>query len=285
MNRLDNETRAQVISCLIEGCSIRSTVRMTGVAKKTVMRLLVEVGEVCMDYQDRAFKNLSCRHLQLDEMWAWIYCKEKNRTEEIARKHPDAGDVWLWVAVDADTKLVPTWMLGSRDFTTATAFVNDLASRLANRVQITTDGHRPYLEAIENAFGLEVDYSILQKIYGTPQENETRYSPAHCIGAEIRHVSGNPERKHVSTSYIERQNWTVRTKMRRYTRLSNGFSRKALNHAAAVALNYFAYNFIQIHSTLRTSPAQAAGVTDHLWSINDLVSLWESYEQKAERAA
>lgn len=274
-----------MISCLIEGCSIRSTVRMTGVAKKTVMRLLIEVGEVCADYQDKMFHNLPCRHLQLDEMWAWIYCKEKNRTEEIARKHPDAGDVWLWVAVDADTKLVPSWMLGPRDLAAATTFVSDLASRLANRVQITTDGHRPYLEAIESAFGVEVDYSILQKIYGAPQENETRYSPARCIGAEIRHVSGNPERKHISTSYVERQNWTVRTKMRRYTRLSNGFSRKADNHAAAVALNYFAYNFIQIHSSLRVSPAQAAGVTDHLWSVDDLVSLWESYEDKEKAAA
>jgi len=274
-----------VINCLIEGCSIRSTVRMTGVAKKTVMRLLIEVGEICADYQDKVFHELPCRRLQLDEMWAWIYCKEKNRTEEIARKHPDAGDVWLWVAVDADTKLVPSWMLGQRDLTTATAFVSDLASRLANRVQITTDGHRPYLEAIENAFGMEVDYSILQKIYGAPQENETRYSPVRCIGAEIRHVTGNPERKHISTSYIERQNWTVRTKIRRYTRLSNGFSRKAENHVAAVALNYFAYNFIQIHSTLRTSPAQAAGVTDHLWSVGDLVSLWESYEKNKAAAA
>jgi IS1 family transposase len=278
MNRLDSKTRAQVISCLIEGCSIRYTVRMTGVAKKTVMRLLVEVGRVCADYQDRAFRNLSCRRLQLDEMWAWIYCKEKNRTEEIAKAHPDAGDVWLWVAVDADTKLVPAWFLGQRDYRTATAFVDDLASRLRNRVQITTDGHRPYVEAIENAFGPDVDYSILQKIYGAPQENETRYSPARCIGIEVREVSGNPDPKHISTSYIERQNWTVRTKMRRYTRLSNGFSRKLTNHAAATALNYFSYNFIQIHNTLRTSPAQAAGVTDHLWDVNDLVALWESYE-------
>jgi IS1 family transposase len=269
-----------VISCLIEGCSIRSTVRMTGVAMKTVMRVLVEVGTVCGDYQDKAFRNLTCRHLQLDEMWAWIYCKEKNRTEEIARKHPDSGDVWLWVAVDADTKLVPAWFLGQRDFRTAKLFVDDLASRLRNRVQITTDGHRPYIEAIENAFGLDVDYSILQKIYGAPQDNEMRYSPARCIGIEVREVSGNPDPKHISTSYIERQNWTVRTKMRRYTRLSNGFSRKLKNHAAATALNYFSYNFIQIHKTLRTSPAMAAGVTDRLWSVSDLVALWESYERE-----
>jgi len=252
---------------------------MTGVAKKTVMRVLVEVGAVCADYQDRVFRNLPTRRLQVDEMWAWIYCKQKNRTEEIAKKHPDAGDVWLWVAIDADTKLVPSWMLGQRDLATATAFVSDLASRHSNRVQITSDGHRPYVEAIETVFGTEVDYSILQKIYGSPLENETRYSPAKCIGIDVRHVSGNPNPKHISTSYVERQNWAVRTAMRRCTRLSNGFSRKLGNHAAATALNYFAYNFIQIHSTLRTSPAMAAHVTDKLWDVNDLVSLWEPYEK------
>ena len=282
MRRLDSKQRAQVISCLIEGCSIRSTVRMTGVAKKTVMRVLVEVGAVCADYQDRVFRNLPTRRLQVDEMWAWIYCKQKNRTEEIAKKHPDAGDVWLWVAIDADTKLVPSWMLGQRDLATATAFVSDLASRLSNRVQITSDGHRPYVEAIETVFGTEVDYSILQKIYGSPLENDTRYSPAKCIGIDVRHVSGNPNPKHISTSYVERQNWAVRTAMRRCTRLSNGFSRKLGNHAAATALNYFAYNFIQIHSTLRTSPAMAARVTDRLWGVDDLVRLWETYEHETE---
>jgi IS1 family transposase len=278
MNRLESTTREQVINCLIEGCSIRATVRMTGVAKKTVMRVLVEVGEVCADYQDKVFRNLNCRRLQLDEMWGWIYCKDKNRTEEIAKKCPEAGDVWLWVAIDADSKLVPSWTLGQRDTRTAVDFVYDLSQRLRNRVQITSDGHRPYVEAVETAFGREVDYSILQKIYGSPQENETRYSPARCIGIDVRHVCGTPDPKHVSTSYIERQNWTVRGRMRRYTRLSNGFSRKMRNHAAATALNYFAYNFIQIHSTIRMSPAMVAGVTDRLWSVEDLVSLWESYE-------
>jgi len=258
---------------------------MTGVAKKTVMRVLVEVGAVCADYQDRVFRNLPTRRLQVDEMWSWIYCKQKNRTEEIAKTHPDAGDVWLWVAIDADTKLVPSWMLGQRDLATATAFVSDLASRLSNRVQITSDGHRPYVEAIETVFGTEVDYSILQKIYGSPLENETRYSPAKCIGIDVRHVSGNPNPKHISTSYVERQNWAVRTAMRRCTRLSNGFSRKLGNHAAATALNYFAYNFIQIHSTLRTSPAMAARVTDRLWDVNDLVALWEGYEKNRNRDA
>jgi len=273
-----------VIHCLIEGCSIRSTVRMTGVAKKTVMRLLVEVGDVCANYQNEVFQNLNCRRLQLDEMWAWIYCKQKHRTEAIAKAHPDAGDIWLWVAVDADTKLVPCWTLGSRDTGTARDFVDDLASRLKNRVQLTTDGHKPYVEAIDRAFAGFVDYSILQKIYGKPSENETRYSPAQCIGVEERRISGNPDPKHVSTSYIERQNWTVRTKMRRYTRLSNGFSRKLRNHEAATALNYFAYNFIQIHRTLRISPAMAAGVSTKLWEVKDLVALWESYEAKRKAA-
>jgi IS1 family transposase len=285
MNRLDNITRAQVINCLIEGCSIRATVRMTGVAKKTVMRLLVEVGEVCAVYQDQAFRNLCCKRLQLDELWSWIYCKDKNRTEEIARKCPDAGDVWLWVAVDADTKLVPSWRLGQRDLATATDFVNDLAQRVKGRVQVTTDALRTYVNVIENAFGSECDYAQLHKVYRAPLENETRYSPAKCIGCDMKAVSGNPDPKHVSTSFVERQNWTVRTTMRRYTRLSNGFSRKLENHAAATALNYFAYNFIKIHRTLRMSPAMAAGVSDRLWEVSDLVALWETYEQRrAERA-
>jgi IS1 family transposase len=259
---------------------------MTGVAKKTVMRLLVEVGEVCADYQDRVFRNLPSKRLQLDEMWSWIYCKDKNRTEEIARKNPDAGDVWLWVCVDADTKLVPSWRLGQRDLATATDFVDDIAKRVKGRVQITTDALRTYVNVIENAFGGQADYAQLHKVYSAAQENETRYSPARCIGCAMKEVSGRPDFRHVSTSFVERQNWTVRTTMRRYTRLSNGFSRKLANHAAATALNYFAYNFIKIHRSLRTSPAMAAGVTDRLWSVEDLVVLWESYEQRrAERAA
>src|ERR1700722_11358033 len=285
MNRLTSESRASAINCLIEGCSIRATVRMTGISKKTVLRLLVEVGEVCAEYQDLAFRNLRSKRLQLDEMWSWIYCKDKNRTEEIARKCPDAGDVWLWV-VDADTKLVPSWRLGQRDLATAKDFVNDLSRRVKGRVQITTDALRTYLNVIEGAFGSEVDYAQLHKVYRAPMDNETRYSPAKCIGCDMKAVSGNPDYKHVSTSFVERQNWTVRGTMRRYTRLSNGFSRKMENHAAATALNYFAYNFIKIHRTIRMSPAMAAGVETRLWSVEDLVALWESYEQRrAERAA
>jgi len=286
MNRLDSQTRIQVINCLIEGCSIRATVRMTGVAKKTVMRLLVEVGEVCADFQDHVFRNLRCKRLQLDEMWSWIYCKDKNRTEEIARKNPDSGDVWLWVCVDADSKLVPSWRLGQRDLATARDFVDDIAKRVKGRVQITTDQLRTYLNVIEDAFGGQADFAQLHKIFRASGDPDTRYSPAKCIGCEMKEVSGRPDPKHVSTSFVERQNWSVRTSMRRYTRLSNGFSRKLENHAAATALNYFAYNFIKIHRTLRVSPAMAAGVTDRLWSVEDLVALWEAYEQRrAERAA
>jgi IS1 family transposase len=281
MNRLDSETRTKVINCLIEGCSIRATVRITGVAKKTVMRLVVEVGAVCAEYQSHVFHNLKCRRLQLDELWAWIYCKEKNRTEEIAKRNPAAGDVWLWTAICADSKLVPAWRLGGRDGRTAKAFVSDLAARLSHKVQITTDAHRPYLQAIEDAFGGDVDYAMLHKVYGFPMENETRYSPAQVMGCEVRPITGDPAQEHISTSFVERQNWTVRTNMRRYTRLSNGFSRKIENHAAAVALNYFAYNFIKIHRTLRVSPAMAAGVTDRLWDVSDLVTLWEEYERTA----
>jgi IS1 family transposase len=284
MNRLSNEDRGKVINCLIEGCSIRATVRMTGVAKKTVMRILVEVGEVCADYQDRAFRNLRCKKLQLDEMWSWIYCKEKNRTEEIARQNPDAGDVWLWVAVDADTKLVPSWRLGQRDVATALDFVRDIERRVKGRVQITTDALRIYLLVVEDVFGGKADYAQLHKVYKAARDGAARYSPAKCIGCDMKEVSGRPDPKHVSTSFVERQNWTVRTAMRRYTRLSNGFSRKMENHAAATALNYFSYNFIKIHRTLRTSPAMAAGVTDRLWSVRDLVMLWEAYERQTTAA-
>jgi IS1 family transposase len=284
MNKLTHEQRTRVVNCLVEGCSIRATVRMTGVAKKTVMRFLGEIGEVCADYQDRVFQNLSCRRIQLDELWGFNYCKQKNVTEEIQDKVPGAGDVWLWVAIDAETKLVPCWRLGDRDSGTASEFVRDLAGRLSNRVQLTSDGHRVYLDAIESAFGSEIDYAMLVKIYGNDRESEARYSPAECIGCKEIRIIGRPDPKHISTSYVERQNWSVRTAMRRYTRLSNGFSRKIENHAAAVALYYFSYNFIKIHRTLRVSPAMAAGVTDHLWDASELVSLLES-EEVAKRAA
>jgi IS1 family transposase len=280
MNRLSPSTRSQVISCLIEGCSIRATVRVTGVAKKTVMRLLVEVGEVCAAYQDAAFRNLRSRRVQVDELWGFNYCKRKNITPEIAAKVPGAGDVWLWVALDADSKLVLSYRLGDRGAGTARDFMQDVASRLRHRIQLTSDGHRVYLDAVEGAFGADVDYAMLQKIYGEDPQPERRYSPAKILSMQLEVIKGDPDPKHISTSYVERQNWTVRTNMRRYTRLSNGFSRKIENHAAAVALNYFAYNFIRIHRTLRVSPAMAAGVTNRLWDVADLVVLLEATECK-----
>lgn len=210
--------------------------------------------------------------------------KDKNVTPDIAEKIAGAGDVWLWVAIDAETKLVPCWQLGDRNAGTAHAFVHDLASRLSNRVQLTSDGHRVYLTAVESAFGSNVDYAMLVKVYGNDAEADTRYSPAECIATQLAVITGRPDPKHISTSFVERQNWSVRTAMRRYTRLSNGFSRKIENHGAAVALNYFAYNFIKVHRTLRVSPAMAAGVTDRLFEVADLVDLWEA-DEKAQRAA
>ena len=268
-----------MIRCLVEGTSIRATVRMTGVAKKTVLRLLCEIGEVCREYQDATFRNLNCRRLQLDEIWSFCAVKERNMPKE-ERGQFGRGDVWTWVAVDADTKLVPSWLVGKRDSICAIEFVKDLASRLRYRVQITSDGHRPYLIAIENAFGSDVDYAMLIKIYGKPlqNDNETRYSPAECVGIETKIISGDPDFDHVSTSYVERQNLTMRMHMRRFTRLTNAFSKKLANHAAAIALHYMHYNFCKIHQTLRVTPAMAAGVTDHVWDAEDIVRILEARE-------
>jgi IS1 family transposase len=284
MNRLTSEQRAQVINCLIEGCSIRSTVRMTGVAKKTVMRLVVEIGEFCAEYQDKVFRNLKCQRLQVDELWAFCYCKQKNVTPKIAESQI-AGDVWLWSAVDAETKIVPCWYVGQRDAIAATEFIADLGSRLAHRVQLTSDGHKVYLNAVIDAFADEIDYAQLVKYYGNEPEPQKRYSPAVCTGAEKIIRLGDPDPKHISTSYVERHNLSVRMTVRRFTRLTNAFSKKIENHIAAIALGYFAYNFIKIHRTLRTSPAMAAGVTDRLWDVADLVAAWEANERRAERAA
>jgi IS1 family transposase len=253
------------------------------VSKKAVSRLLVEAGTVAAEYQDGVMRNLPCKRIQVDEIWGFNYCKAKNVTPEIAAKVPGAGSIWLWVAMDADTKVVPCVLLGDRSAEEAHAFVSDLASRLSHRVQMTSDGYRPYLEEVESSFGADIDYAMLVKLYGSDSDArspERRYSPGQCIGAVPTVVTGRPDPSHISTSYIERQNWTVRTTMRRYTRLSNGFSRKIENHMAAVALNYFAYNFIKIHSTLRTSPAMAAGVTDRLFDVSDLVSLLVESESK-----
>lgn len=276
MNKLSRIKRAQVIAALVEGSSIRSTVRMTGVSMMTVLKLLREVGEVCRRYQDEQFRKLTCKRIQVDEIWSFCRAKARNVPEEHKNEF-GWGDVWTWVAIDADTKLVPSWLIGNRSTVCATEFIADLKGRLAHRVQLTSDGHRPYLEAMEAAFGDEVDYAVLQKIYG-PVSEQNRYSPPQCIGIRLDMVRGNPDRAHVSTSYIERQNLTMRMQMRRFTRLTNGFSKKIENHAAAIALHYMAYNFVKIHKTLRVTPAMAAGVTDHVWEMEEIVELLEVEE-------
>jgi IS1 family transposase len=278
MSTLDNKRRTQVIAALVEGNSIRATVRMTGVAKNTIVKLLAEVGKICAEYQDGAFQELKCKRLQCDEIWSFVGAKAKNATPE-QKADLNYGDVWTWVAMDADTKLVPCWNVGKRDGAAAWEFMTDLASRLRNKVQLTTDGHHAYLEAVEDAFGGDIDYAMLVKIYGKAQE-EIRYSPAECVGCEIKVISGNPQKGHISTSYIERQNLTMRMSMRRFTRLTNGFSKKLENHIHAISLHYMYYNFCRIHKTLRCTPAMAAGVSNRLWEIEDIVALLDNEWRK-----
>jgi len=277
MNKLPTEKRIQILTLLVEGNSLRAASRISDTAFNTVAKLFVDAAKACADYQDRTLRNLKCRRLQLDEVWSFVYAKEKN--VRAAKAAPDnAGDVWTWVAIDAETKLVPSWRVGDRSSETAIAFVDDLASRLASRVQITTDGHRPYLEAIEGAFGGDVDYAMLVKLYGQEPGGEKRYSPAECIGIRKTRIEGNPDPKHISTSFAERQNLTLRTSSRRFTRLTNAFSKKLENHALSVALHYMHYNFCRIHKTLRVTPAMAAGVTNRLWSVADMVAVLETWE-------
>jgi IS1 family transposase len=279
MNKLPAEKRAQILHLLCEGNSLRATSRLADVAYNSVAKLFVDAARACLDYQDRTLRDLSCCRLQLDEIWSFVHCKQKNVAK--AKAAPiDAGDVWTWVAIDAVTKLVPSWRIGDRSSETAIAFADDLAGRLANRVQITTDGHKAYLEAIEGAFGGDVDYGMLIKVYGPAPEGQRRYSPAECIGAHKERIEGNPDLKHISTSFVERQNLTMRMQMRRFTRLTNAFSKKVENHAHSVALHYMHYNFCRIHKTLRVTPAMAAGVTDRLWSVADIVAMLEAWEAK-----
>ena len=278
MNRLDVKRQAQVIAVLVGGNSIRSIVRMTGVAKNTIVKLLADVGKACADYQDKAFRNLTCKRIQCDEIWSFCYAKEKNVPEDKKGRF-GYGDVWTWTAIDADTKLIPSWLVSDRSACAATEFVKDLAGRLSNRVQLTTDGHRAYLTAVEDAFGSEIDYAMLVKMYGkSPETNEVRYSPAQCTGALKVPVTGKPDRKQISTSYVERQNLTMRMSMRRFTRLTNGFSKKVENHVHALSLHFMYYNFCRIHQTLRVTPAMAAGVTDHVWEIEDIIKLMTTTE-------
>ena len=267
MNKLSREDRARILHLLCEGNSIRAVTRLTGASKKAVSRLLVDAGQAASWYQDRVFRNLTCKRVQVDEIWAFVHCKQKN-VAAAKKAPPNAGDVWTWTAIDADTKLIPSWFVGGRDSDAAIIFMDDLASRLANRVQLTSDGHKAYLEAVEGAFGADVDYAMLVKLYGATSESaKGRYSPAECIGSRKMRIEGNPDIDHVSTSYAERSNLSVRMHTRRFTRLTNGFSKKAENHAHSVALFAMYYNFVRVHKTLRMTPAMAANVTKRLWEM------------------
>jgi IS1 family transposase len=272
MNALSMDKKVAVITALVEGCSVRSTSRMTGVAKGTILRLLADVGTACAEYQDSALRDIAAKRVQVDEIWSFVGCKQKNVTAE-KMEGAICGDAWTFVAIDADTKLVLSWLIGRRDAGFATDFLQDVAGRLSNRVQLTTDGHKMYLTAVPDAFGEGIDYAQLIKVYGNDPEGQKRYSPAQCLGTTRQAVIGEPDPAHVSTSYIERQNLTMRMQIRRFTRLTNAFSKKIENHCHAVALFYMWYNFGRVHQTLRVTPAVEAGISQHIWSIGEIVSL------------
>lgn len=272
MNLLDIKTRSRIVSCLVEGCSIRATSRMTGVTKNAIVKLLENLGCACAAYHNRHVRGLKVRRMQADEIWCFVGAKAKN--VRLEKRQEGWGDVWTWVGIDADTKLVISYLVGGRDGGWAHDFMEDCASRIKNRVQITTDGHKAYLEAVEDAFGADIDYAQLQKIYGAPTESEQRrYSPARCIGCDLKVVSGDPDPAHVSTSYVERQNLTMRMSMRRFTRLTNAFSKKVDNHRHMIALHYMYYNFCRVHQTLRVTPAMESGISDRVWTIEELIAL------------
>ncbi len=274
MNRLSTEKRAQIIGMMVEGVSIRSIVRLTGASKNTVAKLLVDVGTACDEYLDKSMRNLPCKRIQCDEIWSFVYAKEKNVPGSLKGQF-GYGDVYTWTAIDAQTKLVPSFYVGRRDVESAHAFVADLASRLASRVQLTTDGLKTYVNAVEAAFGPDIDYAMLKKIYAnaTGKGDERRYSSGECCGTIRGTVCGYPDDKHVSTSFVERQNLTMRMQMRRFTRLTNGFSKKVENHAHALAIYFMHYNFARIHSSLRVTPAMEAGISDHVFTLEEIAAL------------
>ncbi|NMN57078.1 IS1 family transposase [Xanthobacter sp. SG618] len=281
MYKLLTEERARILHLLCEGNSIRSVTRLTGASKNTVIKLLTDAGRACGAYHDANVRGVKAKQVQVDEIWSFTYAKQKNVATAKAAPE-EAGDTWTWTAIDAESKLIVSWLVGGRDSEYAMAFMDDLAGRLANRVQLTSDGHKAYLEAVEGAFGGDVDYAMLVKLYSTASESARgRYSPAECIGARKERIEGSPDPKHVSTSYAERQNLTMRMHMRRFTRLTNAFSKKVENHAYAVALHMMYYNFVRIHAKLRVTPAMAAGLTDRLWEIGDIVALVEAEEAKS----
>jgi IS1 family transposase len=271
MNKLPLAKRVAVVSALVEGNSIRATARMTDVSKPTILKLLADLGTACAAFHNAHVRNIRAQRIQCDEIWQFVGAKAKNVTAE--QKAQGWGDVWTWTAIDADTKLIASWFIGGRDATSAWWFMRDLTSRLITRVQLTTDGHNAYLTDVEKAFASEIDYAQLVKIYGAGREGTQRYSPAQFVGSRQEVIRGNPNPRHISTSFVERQNLTMRMSMRRFTRLTNGFSKKAENHAHAVALHFVHYNFARIHRTLRTTPAMAAGLATRVWSLEEIVGL------------
>lgn len=271
MNKLPMSKRTQILAMLCEGSSMRSISRVADVSINTVAKLLVEAGEACLAIHDETVRNVKASRIQCDEIWSFCYAKQKNVAT--AKDAPEgAGDVWTWTAIDADTKLMVSYFVGDRGAESAMILMDDLCARLSNRVQLTTDGHKAYLEAVEGAFGADVDYAQLVKLYGPTITAPGRYSPAECIGSKKVRREGNPDIAHVSTSHVERMNLSIRMQNRRFTRLTNGFSKKLDNHIHALALYFAFYNFCRIHKTLRVTPAMAAGITDRLWSLEDIVA-------------
>ena len=280
MKKLSVQSRTSILRCLTEGNSINSTTRICGKNKVTILRLLADVGVLCAELHNELVRNLDSKRVQVDELWSFVGCKEKSRKEG----KQGAGDAWTWVAIDADSKLVVSYLVGLRELADATQIIQDVADRVKNRIQLTTDGYKVYINAVIDAFGLDdIDFAMLLKIYGTPETaGQARYSPSECIGCVIRPMLGDPDPKHISTSYVERQNLTVRMCNRRFTRLTNGFSKRWRNHEHAIALHYFVYNFCRVHKSLGTTPAVAAGITDRVWKIEDLVGMLVGIEKESK---
>lgn len=272
MNQLSLEKRTQIASLLVEGNSLRATSRIVDVSINTVTKLLVDLGTVCQQYHDEHVRNITSKRIQCDEIWSFIYAKDKNLPDNLQGKY-GVGSIWTWVAMDSDSKLVVSYLVGNRDADYAQIFMHDVASRLTNRVQLTTDGLGAYLEAVELAFRGDVDYAQLIKLYGKSIEGDYRYSPVECNGTRKSRKRGFPNKKHISTSFVERQNLTMRMNMRRFTRLTNAFSKKVDNHTHAIALHFMYYNFVRIHKSLRVTPSMECGLSKKLWSVQDLVKL------------
>lgn len=283
MNRLTPAKRAQILGMMVEGMSIRAICRLTGASKNTVAKLLANAGKAALEYQNEKLRNLTCKKVQCDEIWSFVYAKQKN-VPEAMKGRKDVGSVWTWTAIDADSKLIATWAVGPRDGDMAYAFMCDLADRLSNRIQLTTDGHGAYLNAVRDAFRNDIDYAMLVKIYGESADKDGRYSPPACIGAKPEEIIGHPKAADISTSYVERQNLSMRMGMRRFTRLTNAFSKKLENHVHAISLYFLHYNFVRIHQTTRVTPAMAAGVVDRLWDMGDLLRVVEEWEAKQPHA-